>query len=712
MASTNTWSTGYAIEVGTEQSAIWGAGDQIDITGNAYFNSGWKAAATKAGASKYEQALGNHNFAVSGSVTADSAITFKQALNIASNGDISFYEDTGTTPKFFWDASAESLGIGTSSPSNLVELDAGSGTNAGMTIRMGTGNSGANDSFIGFENSAGTEVIRTRYDNPLTSYVISSDTSGDILSVTRSGNVGIGEAPSVWRSADRALVVGNGASQYGNYVSEGLGVTYGSGWYRDTSGNFKYTLTGYPAGRFDFNYTGANVFSWHQAAAGTAGNNISFSEAMRIDSSGNLLVGTTDSDLTNNSGTATGANLKSNGLISSATNSTSSLELNRLSSDGNIANFRRSGALVGSIGTNSGRFAIYGTDRGIRFTASELMPTNGSGTATNDILSVGHPDYQFKDLHLSGSIEIENGTGNVGVGKEALNSNTSNNNTAVGYQAMYSYQTGGDNVAFGTQAGYSLNGNGNSTFIGRSSGYETTGATNTFVGYNSGYAVSTGSKNTILGVYNGNQGGLDIRTSSNNIVLSDGDGNPRMHYNPTVNNGAWSIPHNGHTGTSRGSGTKIALSAGAVAYDAAFQITDNVANNVWYGLNNAQAYVMVNSNGVLLSSGGTSWSSASDERLKTVTGSYTTALNDVDQINPVKFTWKADSENIAQVGVTAQSVQSVVPEAIDTFKQEDDDTEYMSVRYTELIPIMIAALKEAKAKIETLEAKVTALENA
>ena len=33
------------------------------------------------------------------------------------NGDISFYEDTGTTPKFFWDASAESLGIGTSSPS-------------------------------------------------------------------------------------------------------------------------------------------------------------------------------------------------------------------------------------------------------------------------------------------------------------------------------------------------------------------------------------------------------------------------------------------------------------------------------------------------------------------------------------------------------------------------------------------------------------------
>ena len=39
--------------------------------------------------------------------------------------------------------------------------------------------------------------------------------------------------------------------------------------------------------------------------------------------------------------------------------------------------------------------------------------------------------------------------------------------------------------------------------------------------------MTTGSKNTILGNYTGNQGGLDIRTANNYIVLSDGDGNPR-----------------------------------------------------------------------------------------------------------------------------------------------------------------------------------------
>ena len=45
------------------------------------------------------------------------------SLKVASNRDISFYEDTGTTAKFFWDASAESLGIGTTSPAYLISAN-------------------------------------------------------------------------------------------------------------------------------------------------------------------------------------------------------------------------------------------------------------------------------------------------------------------------------------------------------------------------------------------------------------------------------------------------------------------------------------------------------------------------------------------------------------------------------------------------------------
>jgi hypothetical protein len=46
------------------------------------------------------------------------------------------------------------------------------------------------------------------------------------------------------------------------------------------------------------------------------------------------------------------------------------------------------------------------------------------------------------------------------------------------------------------------------------------------VGTGAGISITTGGKNTVIGGYDGNQGGLDIRTASNYIVLSDGDGNP------------------------------------------------------------------------------------------------------------------------------------------------------------------------------------------
>jgi hypothetical protein len=227
LASTNTWSTGYAIEIGTEQAAIWGAGDQIDITGNAYFNSGWKAAATKSGASKYEQALGTHNFAVSGAVTADSAITFKSALNIAPNGDISFYEDTGTTAKLFWDASAESLGIGTSSPAETLHVAGAIATTAGISghgaNRATFSQEGAGGAFIQSYGAntltMGAFVFRqASSDFSLNATPLTISATGD---ATFSGTVnGLTLAPSA--SGNRwgvtAEVASNGVMEIGRYI--------------------------------------------------------------------------------------------------------------------------------------------------------------------------------------------------------------------------------------------------------------------------------------------------------------------------------------------------------------------------------------------------------------------------------------------------------------------------------------------------------------
>jgi hypothetical protein len=126
------------------------------------------------------------------------------------------------------------------------------------------------------------------------------------------------------------------------------------------------------------------------------------SEAMRIDSSGNVLVGTTDNQPWDNSGTSTGAVLRSDGLISSATSGQSAIELNRLSSDGNIANFRRSGALVGSIGTVNGTLVIDGPTNnfGIGMGSGALLPRD-SGSFTDNANDIGTVANRFDDIHAT-----------------------------------------------------------------------------------------------------------------------------------------------------------------------------------------------------------------------------------------------------------------------------------------------------------------------
>jgi hypothetical protein len=73
--------------------------------------------------------------------TNDSTSTNSRMI-IANNGDIQFYEDTGTTPKLTWDASAERLGIGTSSPAKKLQISLSDGDGISFGDRSQTGSFG------------------------------------------------------------------------------------------------------------------------------------------------------------------------------------------------------------------------------------------------------------------------------------------------------------------------------------------------------------------------------------------------------------------------------------------------------------------------------------------------------------------------------------------------------------------------------------------
>jgi len=109
-------------------------------------------------------------------------------LKIYGNGDISFYEDTGTTAKLFWDASAESLGIGTSSPNTTLQVSgANSSTNADALFSIQKTTEGYG--LFGGVLSSGASWLQGGTSNDAIDYSIVLQPNG--------GNVGIGTSSPI-----------------------------------------------------------------------------------------------------------------------------------------------------------------------------------------------------------------------------------------------------------------------------------------------------------------------------------------------------------------------------------------------------------------------------------------------------------------------------------------------------------------------------------
>jgi hypothetical protein len=357
-------------------------------------------------------------------------------LSINTGGDISFYENTGTTPKFSWSSSNETIAIGTGA-SSTATISAYSRTvsaNLPSALRI-IENTGASTYWdIGANNGA----------SPNLNFYVNANTTPKVTFAS-SGNVGIGTSPiaplHVKGTTDGNLLVragslavgtltGTALSSVNDAVSATTPLTFEGSEFNfvqsnavkvkvDASGNVQ--LTSAAAVKLAWNRGGA-YYNWIESD-GVAGNNfmrfgVGNDEKMRIDSNGQLLLGTTENVF--GGADRYGFNFYANGQSNQSIDGTSEAVaqyINRENDDGAFTEFYKDRAKVGSIGVEGGDLTI-GTDTqtGLHFwNNTAIRPWNiTANTRADASCDLGELNTRFKDLHLSGTANV-GGVYNTGI---------------------------------------------------------------------------------------------------------------------------------------------------------------------------------------------------------------------------------------------------------------------------------------------------------
>lgn len=280
----------------------------------------------------------------------------KQIAKFSEGGDVSFYEDTGTTAKMVWDASAEELEIGVSTE----KLELGS-----TYYRFKKDNE--NKFLIGNTSSAlgsGTGLITYMYQSEP---IIWTHGSTERMRIDSSGNVGIATVPKTWQSQSNALEIGElSIEDYEISGSNATNILFNG--YRDTDNSFKRKVDGYSVRVGSY----LGDFAVQLYGTGSADEVLTGSPALRLDSSGNLLVGKTTTGLVNKG--AMSFSVGTSGY-------SGSLAINHSTSNVNgsgFINFARDQAYIGSINQVGTSGVSYNTTSDYRLKENVAPMDNAS----------------------------------------------------------------------------------------------------------------------------------------------------------------------------------------------------------------------------------------------------------------------------------------------------------------------------------------------
>jgi hypothetical protein len=277
-----------------------------------------------------------------------------------------FYFDTDT---LYIDSTNNRVGIGTSSPDENLTI-----SSSAPTIKLIDSDGTEQNTII--KQSGGNFFILAR-NNTDNAGIVFAGNGGDSFSeyarFNSSGNFGIGTASPNISGFSKALTIDSSES----------GIELSS------SGTIQAMFAANTQGATIHGVGSSGIRMFTSASGSTT-------ERMRIDSSGNVLVGKTA-----NNNTTAGVVLRNIGEGSFVASGQRAGLFNRLSSDGEILNFRKDGTTVGNIGTTGGVIMIGSGNNNLGFFADRVQPLDSSGAGNDNAIDLGYPSARFDDIYAT-----------------------------------------------------------------------------------------------------------------------------------------------------------------------------------------------------------------------------------------------------------------------------------------------------------------------